>query len=109
MKTKSRKKQRAASDFREESVCLVRSGSSFEKIASSLNINPLTMGSWLRKNKALERKSSVKNEYGKTMLELESKNKQLLKELDYEKRANKALKIANVFFSQESLEREMKG
>jgi len=108
-KNKSKKYQKATAEFREEAVRLVRSGSSVEKVATNLAISPHTLGSWVRKSKALERKSSMKNEQGKSMLELEAENKQLLKELDYQKRANKVLKLASAFFSQESLEHDMKG
>ena len=81
-KKKIKQYQRATGEFREEAVRLVRSGSSVEKVAANLNVNPHTLGSWVRKSKALERKSSMKNEQGKTMLELEAELKRVQKEND---------------------------
>lgn len=105
---KTKTYQRSTAEFKEEAVRLVRSGGTITRVATNLNINRHTLESWVRKSKALENKSSMKNEKGKTMLEIEAENKRLLKEVDYLQRANKVLKLASAFFSQDQLENDMR-
>jgi len=106
--TKKKHAPRASAEFQSEAVRMVANGGKITQIAKNLNINEHTLGTWVRKARALEKKGSMRNSSGESLLDLEAENKRLAKENDYLKRANKVLKIASAFFTQDQLENDMR-
>jgi len=108
-KNKKVKKYRTyTSEYRAECVQLALENGSIDKTSASLGISAHTLGSWVRRTKQIARKATVKNESGKSMLDLEAENKLLAQALDRSERANKVLKLAAAFFSQDQLESNMR-
>lgn len=107
-KKKPKKYRTYTAQYRVEAVRLARETGSVEQTAASLGVSMHTLGSWVRSSKALEKKATVKNSSGQNMLDLEAENKRLLQALDRSERANKVLKIAAAFFSQDQLESDLR-
>lgn len=95
-------------EYRSEATRLARENGSVEQTAKSLGVSAHTLASWVRGSKQREKKALVRNSLGQNMLDLEAENKRLALELDRAERANKVLKIAAAFFSQDQLESDLR-